>query len=515
MNDYLILVGSNSKLEGDVPTIISLLRDKMVLGRGSPQYPVDVIIALKQVKNGSSAEIISRKHAELFKSNGVRWMIRGLGAMNGLYLNDEKIENSVERELMEGDIIRFGGKMEGGNNLEYEFCSGLSSTGAMMKRKALHDSPVCDDANPSALCSANKEGDSCAKQLFSPSQDVVKAKKRRIANDKKLSDDNGECDDEVHNKHHDMFTSLADEAAHVHLMSLSGKDTDAASRASGKSKATGRSSSLLGTSHSSPSVGSARDSRSKPSNRDVGSSSGAPSGTERIARLTTVLRTTEASLAEVRAELAAKVEELQNVRATHAQELLAMELQDGARLRELEEAQKQLKKQKQAAAADMRQAQQVSASHLQQVGEQLQAKQKVIAKLESRLKGTSDELEQERKLRERAEATAKKAKEDARRTAVTTVARQAQSGGSSGGGNGGGGMGDTAGGCLIDCSMLSMSLQCLLCSRPLLDASVLSCSHGFCRSCIECHWSQQRKAAKHCPPSCPACDQPSGSAKTV
>jgi len=37
---------------------------------------------------------------------------------------------------------------------------------------------------------------------------------------------------------------------------------------------------------------------------------------------------------------------------------------------------------------------------------------------------------------------------------------------------------------------IEASLICFLCSELLLDAVVLSCSHGFCRACIESHWNK-------------------------
>ena len=40
---------------------------------------------------------------------------------------------------------------------------------------------------------------------------------------------------------------------------------------------------------------------------------------------------------------------------------------------------------------------------------------------------------------------------------------------------------------------IEASLICFLCSELLLDAVVLSCSHGFCRACIESHWNKNKQ----------------------
>lgn len=53
--------------------------------------------------------------------------------------------------------------------------------------------------------------------------------------------------------------------------------------------------------------------------------------------------------------------------------------------------------------------------------------------------------------------------------------------------------------CDIDFSAVKSSLQCTLCSSLLIDAVVLSCSHGYCRACLELHL--QKRISK-----CPICN---------
>ena len=57
----------------------------------------------------------------------------------------------------------------------------------------------------------------------------------------------------------------------------------------------------------------------------------------------------------------------------------------------------------------------------------------------------------------------------------------------------------TSAGCSIDISILRSHLACALCALPLLDAVVLPCSHGFCRSCLEQHLRSGNKRGTGCP----------------
>ena len=66
----------------------------------------------------------------------------------------------------------------------------------------------------------------------------------------------------------------------------------------------------------------------------------------------------------------------------------------------------------------------------------------------------------------------------------------------------------------IDKSEISSSLECPLCADIILNAAILSCSHGFCMSCIESYWRKdetnkvarlQRKVSKKGFSTCPVC----------
>ena len=46
-------------------------------------------------------------------------------------------------------------------------------------------------------------------------------------------------------------------------------------------------------------------------------------------------------------------------------------------------------------------------------------------------------------------------------------------------------------GCSIDVAALRSAVNCPLCSSTLIDAVVMKCSHGFCRSCLELHLSSR------------------------
>ena len=136
-NDRLVLFDTEVKdLDGEVPAVIQLDgvfkrlgRSVIVLGRGSPANPVDIrsILGMQHFctinckmniriiarKNGR--EIISRKHAEInqiyHKANAndfqkVGYMIKDIGALNGIYVNNRRIDTHI---LSSGDVIQFGG----------------------------------------------------------------------------------------------------------------------------------------------------------------------------------------------------------------------------------------------------------------------------------------------------------------------------------------------------------------------------------------------------------------------
>ena len=66
----------------------------------------------------------------------------------------------------------------------------------------------------------------------------------------------------------------------------------------------------------------------------------------------------------------------------------------------------------------------------------------------------------------------------------------------------------------IDKSEISSSVECPLCADVILNAAILSCSHGYCMSCIESYWRKdetnkvarlQRKVSKKGVSTCPVC----------
>src|SRR5947209_1175310 len=94
-------------IECDVPHNIDLTAfqdaEKIVLGRGSAMFPVDVAICAK--KNGK--DIISRHHAEIVYSKQKKhFIIKEINALNGLFVNDVRI---TEHILCPDDVIQFGG----------------------------------------------------------------------------------------------------------------------------------------------------------------------------------------------------------------------------------------------------------------------------------------------------------------------------------------------------------------------------------------------------------------------
>lgn len=60
--------------------------------------------------------------------------------------------------------------------------------------------------------------------------------------------------------------------------------------------------------------------------------------------------------------------------------------------------------------------------------------------------------------------------------------------------------------CAIDASALQMHLNCPLCGDTLLDAVVTTCSHGFCRVCLEKHLRKSKQQIS----MCPICDERNG-----
>ncbi len=90
-----------STIDGEIPTIIELRQTKLILGRGSPLFPVDVKICAKK----NDKDIISRNHANIVFTDNT-YILNDMGAMNGLFVNDVRVRSHV---LKHNDIIQFGG----------------------------------------------------------------------------------------------------------------------------------------------------------------------------------------------------------------------------------------------------------------------------------------------------------------------------------------------------------------------------------------------------------------------
>lgn len=101
--NYLLLQNEECGCGGiEAPRKILIDRPKIILGKGSPKLPVDVVIsALKNDK-----EIISRRHAEIITLDSGDCIINDLGALNGIFVNNVKVNS---QKLCDGNIIQFGG----------------------------------------------------------------------------------------------------------------------------------------------------------------------------------------------------------------------------------------------------------------------------------------------------------------------------------------------------------------------------------------------------------------------
>ena len=78
----LILKTNAERLKGTIPTEIVLNDQKIVIGRHSTSVPVDVPLSVLSGKN----DIISRRHCEISRTLDGAYVIRDLGALNGMYL---------------------------------------------------------------------------------------------------------------------------------------------------------------------------------------------------------------------------------------------------------------------------------------------------------------------------------------------------------------------------------------------------------------------------------------------
>ena len=110
MSYWLHLFETDLKeINGTAPSSIDLSKcmsynsNDFVIGRGSPAYPVDVVVNAR-INNGS--EIISRNHAKFVHSTEQGWRIEDLGAVNGIFVNRKRVINAT---LSHGDVVQLGG----------------------------------------------------------------------------------------------------------------------------------------------------------------------------------------------------------------------------------------------------------------------------------------------------------------------------------------------------------------------------------------------------------------------
>lgn len=103
MEDILFILETDLRqLDGYAPQSFKLLKKVTTLGRGSQTVDVDVLISAK--KEGK--EIISRRHAEIICASDGIVTVRDLGALNGIFVNQKRIDTCV---LHDNDIVQFGG----------------------------------------------------------------------------------------------------------------------------------------------------------------------------------------------------------------------------------------------------------------------------------------------------------------------------------------------------------------------------------------------------------------------
>lgn len=118
--DILVIQASMGNIPDFSKTEV-LASAKAVLVGESKSFPVNqknTTIGRLDLKNGISPEIdltsldkggkVSRFHAQINISKD-NYIIHDLKSKNGTYVNGEKLEPDVRRELVSGDIIRFGG----------------------------------------------------------------------------------------------------------------------------------------------------------------------------------------------------------------------------------------------------------------------------------------------------------------------------------------------------------------------------------------------------------------------
>ena len=77
-------------------------KKSLVLGRGSPAFPTDVIVNART----SGKEIISRNHIKLTYTTENGWEVEDLKSLNGTFVNRKRISTA---QLRNGDVLQIGG----------------------------------------------------------------------------------------------------------------------------------------------------------------------------------------------------------------------------------------------------------------------------------------------------------------------------------------------------------------------------------------------------------------------
>ena len=103
-----------SEMSGTAPSSIDLTqymvldspKTVVIIGRGSPAFPADVVLNAKRDGESGDVNIISRHHAKLTYSIDYGWEIEDLKSLNGTFVNRKRISRI---QLNHGDVLQIGG----------------------------------------------------------------------------------------------------------------------------------------------------------------------------------------------------------------------------------------------------------------------------------------------------------------------------------------------------------------------------------------------------------------------
>jgi EAL domain-containing protein (putative c-di-GMP-specific phosphodiesterase class I) len=84
--------------------VFPIARARILVGRGDKAAGKFPDLDLEPLDN---EHVVSRQHAEIEHQAGIT-ILRDLGARNGTFVNDERLDPSAARHLNEGDSVRFG-----------------------------------------------------------------------------------------------------------------------------------------------------------------------------------------------------------------------------------------------------------------------------------------------------------------------------------------------------------------------------------------------------------------------